>query len=105
VGRDAKRRMRQNVVDIFMVKDNSNIDSYTLEANEVHAICICPIKELSKVHQNGKYQFEAMGINYKKELIKIQVTQNSFPYNWDNYHYKIALLADRFTKGERNLIY
>jgi hypothetical protein len=29
----------------------------------------------------------------------------SFPQNWDDYHYKIAVLADRYFKGEKPILY
>ncbi|MBU1110766.1 hypothetical protein KKB83_04060 [Patescibacteria group bacterium] len=38
-------------------------------------------------------------------LLKQGAKKDSFPFNWDNYHFKIALLADRFLKDEKNLIY
>lgn len=37
--------------------------------------------------------------------IDIKVNKSSFPENWDNYHYKIAVLADRYFKGEKDLLY
>lgn len=105
VSPDIKGRMRQNVVNIFMVLDNSPLESYRLEEAEVYAICVCPIAQLIKVHTQKGYGFEAKGITNKGERVKIKVTQSAFPYNWDNYHFKIALLTERFLKGEKHLIY
>jgi hypothetical protein len=105
VGPDTKNRMRQNVVDIFIIRDNAPLSSYTLEEKEVYALCVCPISKLIKAHTDKKHSFVAKGIDYAGKPIDIKVTQNSFPYNWDNYHFKMALLADRFLKGDKNLIY
>lgn len=105
VSPDIKGRMRKNVVDIFMVLDNSSLETYQLEEAEVYAICACPIKKLIKVHAQKSYHFETQEITSKGEKIKIKVGKDSFPYNWDNYHFKIALLAGRFVKGEEYLVY
>lgn len=105
VSSDTKKRIRHNVVDIFIIEDNSDLKSYKLQENEVYAIYACPIDDLIKVHTINNYSFKVKGITSKGEDVEIEVTRESFPYNWDNYHFKIALLADRFTKHEENLIY
>lgn len=105
IGTDVKGRERHNVVDVFMVEDESDIETYALQENEVYAICVCPIDELIKVHQVENYSFTIEGLTAHKEKINITVNKNSYPHNFDHYHYKIALLADRFLKGEKNLIY
>jgi hypothetical protein len=105
VSPDTKDRLRQNVVEVFMVEDNSELRSYKLQEKEVYAICACHIDELIKVHTQDNYTFNVKGINYAGDEIEIEVTKESFPYNWDNYHFKIALLANRFIKGEENLVY
>jgi hypothetical protein len=105
VSPDVKGRERHNVVDIFMIKDISPLESYKLQESEVYAICACPIEDLIKVHSENRYEFIVRGIRSNKEKIETQVTKDSFPYNWDNYHFKITLLAERFLKGEKNLIY
>ena len=102
---DEKKRMRHNVLDIFMVKDNSVLEKYILEKDEVEMICLCPINKLIKVHTIQGYAFKIQGLTNKKEVTEITVTMDSFPYNWDNYHLKIALLAKRFLAGEKHLIY
>lgn len=102
---DTKDRMRKNIVEVFFVLDNSPLDSYQLQKTEVYAICACPIEKLIKVHIQKSYQFIIEGVSSNKENIKICVKKDSFPYNWDNYHLKIALLANRFVKGEKNLLY
>jgi len=105
IGVDTKGREKKNLVDIFMVFDNSGLDSYVLDSMEVHSIYFCSIKDLLKVRQQPDYTFFVEGIDSKGEKKKIKVSKQSFPYNWDNYHLKIALLAERFVKGEKNLTY
>ena len=102
---DIKGIMRHTVVDIVLIKDESNLDSYILEENEVFAICECSINELIKVHTEPGYEFEIEVTDFNKNKFTKKITKDSFPYNWDNYHLKIALLAERFLKGEKNLIY
>lgn len=93
------------MVDIFITKDNSDLDTYKLELQEVTAIFALPIDKTINTHTDEDYSFKAVGIGNQGSQIEIKVTQSSFPYNWDNYHFKIALLARRFLKNESNLIY
>jgi hypothetical protein len=71
----------------------------------VHAIFSCPIDELLKAHTKRGYAFAAIGLTNSGKITTIKVSKNSFPYNWDNYHFKIALLAKRFLQGEKDLLY
>lgn len=104
VSPDIRGHVRHNVVDIFFTTDNSPLDSYHLEKQEVSAIVVCPIDELIKTHSES-YNFEAQGITSEGKNITVTVTKDSFPYNWDNYHFKIALLAQRYLNGETHLLY
>jgi len=76
-----------------------------LEVAEVYAITSLPIVELIKVHTEPKYHFQAQALTAGVNMIDIHVERDSFPFNWDDYHFKIELLSDRYLKGERNLIY
>ena len=105
VSPDVNGKMRQNIVDISFILDNSPLSTYVLEEAEVYAISSLPIAELIKVHTKPNYQFQAKALTADGSAIKLNVKKDSFPFNWDNYHFKIALLADRFLKGEKNLIY
>ena len=105
VSPDVNGKMRQNIVDISFILDNSQLSTYLLQEAEVYAITSLPIGELIKVHSKLEYQFQAEAFVADGKTIKLDVKKDSFPFNWDNYHFKIALLADRFLKGEKNLIY
>jgi hypothetical protein len=105
VSPDTKGRMRHNAVDIFMTIDDSGMESYKLQESEVYAICVCPIDELMKVHTSDDYRFKAYGVTAEGEQIEILVNKDSFPYNWDNYHFKIVMLAERLLRGEKYLVY
>lgn len=105
VSPDVNGNMRQNVVDISFIVDNSSIESYVLQESEVYAICCCPIDDLIKVNTIENYTFKVQALTstgLKEELL---ISKDSFPYNWDNYHFKVALLAKRFLSGEKNIIY
>lgn len=104
VSPDERGQVRHNVVEIFFVVDNSPLESYTLEKNEVFTITALPVQKLINVHTQN-ISFEVAALTFDQREISIVVTQDSFPYNWDNYHFKIALLAERFLKGEKNLVY
>lgn len=105
VGIDSQNRVRQTVVDVAVIEDNSSIETYDIQPEEVHAIFICPIDELLRVHTDETYSFTAHGYNNKKEPIDFEVQKNQFPKNWDNYHYKMALLVKRFLAGEKEILY
>lgn len=102
---DTQGRERKTIMDIFFVIDNSPVNQYTLQESEVHALCVCPLDQLLKVHTDPQYSFIAQGIDNKKQNLEIIVTQDIFPYNWDNYHYKIARLANQFLNGDKDILY
>ena len=104
VGPDIRGKMRNNVVDIFFVLDNSPLNTFALEENEVFAVVTCPLDDLLQVH-SSVHSFQAQGFTNKLANISITVDKNSFPYNWDNYLYKVALLAQRYIAGEKKLLY
>ena len=105
VSPDLRKVMRHYIIDVFMVLDNSPLKSYKLQKDEIYAIFFLPIDKLIKVHTVKNYAFKAKGIKNNSEKIEITVKKDSFPYNFDAYHYKIALLAKRFLNKEKNLIY
>ncbi len=104
VSPDTNGYMRHTVVDIFFAIDNSPLDSFTLQKEEVYAICACPIEKLIRAHTQ-KFSFETLGLKNDGREINLTVSADSFPYNWDKYHMKIALLANRYLKDEKHLIY
>lgn len=103
-GSDQNSAMRHSVVDVHLIKDNRRLDQFTLQQKEVYALCLCPIDYLIKLHTLKK-PFQAPAILAAGQKTIIDVTPDLIPYNWDNYHFKIALLAQRFLRGEKNLIY
>lgn len=102
---DENKIMRNYVVDVFMTLDNSNISTYKLKKDEVYSIFSLPIDELIKVQTVKEYSFEAKGLMYDGKPTVFTVKKDSFPYNFDDYHLKIPLLAKRFLNKEKNLIY
>lgn len=105
VGEVNDKGQKKNILEIYFIEDDSPLDSYKLDPEEVYAVCSCPVNELIKAHQNPSYAFKAKAMKFDGTMFEIDVTRKSFPWNWDDYHYKIALLADRYFKGEQNLIY
>lgn len=105
VGQDTAGKRKSNVIELYLVEDNSPFASYKLEEKEVYAIVSCPVADLIKAHQDDGYSFEAHGLKHDGQDFQTTVTKDSFPENWDNYHFKIALLADRYFKHEKNLLY
>lgn len=105
VGANTNDTRKQNVIDIFLIEDNTPLDSYALQEDEVYALCKCPVKELLKAHRDPSYSFTIKARTAKGEMIDLAINKESFPQNYDNYHYKIAILADRYFKGDKDLLY
>jgi isopentenyldiphosphate isomerase len=105
VGINNNGTSHNNIIDICMVQDDRQLSSYVLQEEEVYAIFVCPVNELLKVHRNESYSFKADGLTASGEKSNIEVSRSSFPENWDPYHYKIAVLVDRYFKGEKDLLF
>lgn len=105
VGMDTSGRKKNNVIEVYLTEDNSQLTSYKLDSSEVYAIVSCPVNKLVKAHQDINYSFVANGFRHDGNEFEVSVNQDSFPQNWDNYHFKIALLIDRYFKGEKDLLY
>ena len=103
VGQDGS--VRNSCSELYLIEDNRPIDTYFLQKKEVFAICSCPLSELLKVHTIDGYTYHQAAVKYDKTNIVIDVNKEIFPPNWDPYHYKMALLIDRYFKGDRSLIY
>jgi len=105
VGFNTDGTSHNNIVDVYLIEDNSPLSSYRLEEAEVYALCKCPVSELLKAHENENYKFKTIALTAEGKEVEIEVGKKSFPENWDNYHYKMAILADRYFKDEKNLLY
>ncbi|MFA6429473.1 MAG: NUDIX domain-containing protein [Patescibacteria group bacterium] len=104
VGSNIRGAFVHIVSHVFMVEDNRPLDAYTLDPGEVSGICTCGITDIIRAYEDPTYSFTATGLTAEKQTLSLTVTEDSFPYNWDRYMYKAALLADRFLKGERPLM-
>lgn len=105
VSKDTAGRSRNNMSDIFLIIDNSPLEDYQLQEDEVSAIFRCPLDKLLQAHEDKNFTFVAYGIDVKGNRLEKEVSHQSFPYNWDNYHYKSALLIDQYLRGNTKIIY
>ena len=105
VGRDTSGKTKNNVIELYMIEDDTPLTDYKLDKEEVYGIVACPVDELIKAHQGKDYSFKVTGLKYDGTKLDLTVTKDSFPENWDNYHFKMALLVERYFKGEKNLLY
>jgi hypothetical protein len=97
--------MLYTAVDMYLAEESWPLKSYKLQKEEVDAIVALPVAELLKVHRNEHYSFSAVGLDSDQTPLNIKVVQSSFPVNLDRYHYKMAVLADRYFKGDLDLLY
>lgn len=105
VGFNVDGTSKNNIVDLYLIEDGSPLESFVPQEEEVYALCVCPISELLKAHRDPGYNFTAKALTATGKKIDITVGKDSFPENWDDYHHKIAILVDRYFKGEKDLIY
>lgn len=106
--RNERERKLRYAVDVFIILDNSPLNTFRLQRDELEGLYSCPIDNLIKVHTENDYSFIAEGIKFDADLLvpgSISVARTMFPFNWDEYHLKMALLAKRFIKHEPYLIY
>jgi isopentenyldiphosphate isomerase len=107
VGIDVKKRRLNEVIELYMTEDNDALSSYTLQEDEVDAIFACPIRELLRlrVNRDAEYSFRVTGLDKTGKAIDLDVRKSSFPENWNDYHYKMAILASRYFRGETSLLF
>jgi len=105
VGFDQSQRKLQTVCDVFFLVDNSPLKNYQLQEAEVQGLVVIPIPDLLKVFKDPNYTFTADAINLQGESLRRTIKRTDFIENWDNYQYKIALLTERFIRGETDLFY
>jgi 8-oxo-dGTP pyrophosphatase MutT (NUDIX family) len=105
VGVDKNGARRNNVVYIFITVDNTPLESYKLDGDEVDGIFALPLGELEKMWREGDYSFRADGLDASGRKTGVTVSRRSFMENWDPYHQKMCRVARRFLNGERDLIY
>lgn len=107
---DSHGLKKRYVVDVCIVEDNSPLTTFTLQRSELQGLYCCSVDDLLRVHTEPDYAFVTNGIRLDVEQegsisATIEINKESFPFNWDNYHYKMALLTKRFLRGEELLIY
>lgn len=105
VSLDTSGLERKTVVDVSVILDDSSLDSYIQDKVEVHAIALLPIEKLLKVHTQEGFTFDVETVDAGGVKKNMTVSKDSFPYNWDNYHFKMVLLIQRFLAGEKHLMY
>ena len=105
VSPDINGNMRNNIVDISLILDNTPIQDYTLEKQEVYGVCACPVDKLIQAHGDNSFSFDVILYTGDGKTETIKVSQDAFPYNWDNYHYKVALLVKRFLEEDKTILY
>jgi hypothetical protein len=96
------------IIDICLCEDNADISTFVLQREELAGLFICPVDKLLSLHSGELQSFQTEGVCFKGEVLDraiIEVRKDSFPYNWDSYHYKMAILISRYFRGEYHLLY
>jgi hypothetical protein len=102
-------RYLRYAVDVFFVEDNSPLSSFALQREELEGLFVCPIDNLLAVHSGAAQGFIAEGMRFEDDgelrRAEIEVRKDMFPHNWDQYHYKIAILSSRYFREDPFLVY
>ncbi|MFC1700118.1 hypothetical protein ACFLZ4_00535 [Patescibacteria group bacterium] len=104
-GKGQDGTLRRTVSDLYLLEDNTLLNEFSLQEEEVYALCLCPIDELVRMYEEEGYKFEVMGIKANGEEITMTVSIDEFPENWDDYHRRLVFLVKRYLNGEKDLKY
>lgn len=97
---------RNVVVDIYLLEDERPIKTYkVLDKQEIYGLCELTVKDALAVLEGKVEELKIKFIRNDGKEIEDTITENSFPENWDNYHYKMVRLIDRYFKGEKDIFY
>jgi len=95
---------------VFLIND-SELDSYNLQGDELSGIMKVPVDDLLKMFNKEIEIINAQGIQLQKDggvLNKVKtefnITEEMFIPTLDNYNYKIMILAKRALKKEKHLL-
>lgn len=105
VGLSDDKKKLQTVCDVFFVLDNSSLSSFKLQKEEVAGLMVITIEDLLKVFALPNYSFWTQLINLNGKMEDKKISKSDFIKNWDSYQYKIGLLAEKYIRGEKNLLY
>lgn len=103
IGVDTQSRVRKNVVNTFITEDERELREYRLQEDELAGLYEIPIQVLESMFEGKENKGKANGITAKGEPHDWEFTLDDFPYNYDNYLYKMILLVKRHLRGEQNL--
>jgi 8-oxo-dGTP pyrophosphatase MutT (NUDIX family) len=105
---DSEGRRVRSVVDVCIIRDDCPLEDFKLQEEELDALFRCNLDALIALHEGRLDSFEAVGIEIREgrqTAGKAVVTLDSFPYNWDNYHRKMAYNCRRFLLGDGSILY
>jgi hypothetical protein len=105
VGIDKKVGNIHTISSVYMLKDNSPLNTFKLQKLELSGLCRIRIDDLINVFTHKDYTFQARCIDNRGNYGVRKLFKDNFIENWDNYQLKIAHLAKDFIKGKKCLHY
>ena len=105
VGLTEDKQKLQTVCDVFFTIDNAPLASFQLQKEELAGIMVLPLRDILKIFTQPNYSFTTQITDVNKKTSLKTITIADFIKNWDNYQYKIAILAQKYINGENNLFY
>jgi hypothetical protein len=105
---DISGRRIRNVVDVCIVRDDAPLSDFQPQESELAGLYRCRIDELLALHRGDISSFRADGVKFSNGYLvehTYDTERDSFPYNWDHYHQKMACLCKRYLDGMRPILY
>ncbi len=105
VGVDSYGRERRLAVTVYMTACDVPLTDFVLDQKEVPALYEIAADDVIEAFRSPGRQFVARGIDCTGRSLERQASVEDFSYVFGGYHLKIAQIAKRFARGERQFCY
>jgi 8-oxo-dGTP pyrophosphatase MutT (NUDIX family) len=90
VSLDVAGRERRHVVSVFTAPFDGDLRDIELDPHELSGLFLVPARALLEIFIGKRTSLIVQGIDVSKKPTTYTVTADSFPYNPDNYHQRMA---------------
>lgn len=98
--------VRNVVIDIYLLENEARLTDYKVfDTREVFGLCEIAVSDLLGLFSGKIKKLKTQFLRNDGEIVKDEITNDSFPENWDNYQQKMVRLIDRYFRGEKFLEY
>jgi 8-oxo-dGTP pyrophosphatase MutT (NUDIX family) len=105
VGVDSLGRERRLVVTVYMTVCDAPLTEFVLDKREVPALYEIAAGDVIESFRTPGWQFTARGIDHAGQPLERKASAEDLSYIFGGYHLKIAQIAQRYARGERQFYY